>query len=157
MEVSMSALDLLAKAQELAALPLLEYEALRKSVAKEMGLRPSVLDAEVEKLRIKPETQADSRLTEKLAPAAPQPWAESVDGATLLDSLCDFIRRFVVLDDHAIVAVALWAAFVYFFESAETSPRLRIKSPEKRCGKTRLLELLSVLIPRSNNRLEYES
>jgi len=34
------------------------------------------------------------------------------------------------------------------FRGAETSPRLRITSPEKRCGKSRLLDLLNVLCPR---------
>lgn len=67
----------------------------------------------------------------------------------LLDDLEAFLRRFVILDDHGLVAVTLWVAFTYCFEIAETSPRLRIKSPEKRCGKSRLFEVLALLIPRS--------
>ena len=75
------------------------------------------------------------------------PWVEPVETAALLDELHNFIARFVILAEHELIAVALWIAFVYCFEAAETSPRLAILSPTKRCGKTRLLELLSMLCP----------
>jgi len=55
----------------------------------------------------------------------------------------------VIVDSHALTAIVLWAAFAHAFEIAETSPRLAILSPTKRCGKSRLIELLILLCPRA--------
>jgi hypothetical protein len=44
-----------------------------------------------------------------LALPEPEPWPEPVDGAQLLDELVAAVRRYVVLDDAAVHAVALWA------------------------------------------------
>src|SRR5271167_2084110 len=38
--------------------------------------------------------------------------------------------------------VALWVLFTYLLDAFETSPRLAITAPQKRCGKTTLLSLL---------------
>ena len=66
--------------------------------------------------------------------------------ATLLDDVRDFIRRFVVLDDAQAVAVTLWAAHTHVFDAFGCTPYLAISSPEKRSGKTRLLEILELLV-----------
>jgi putative DNA primase/helicase len=120
----------------------LEYERCRKAEAKKLGIRQAVLDAEVEKVR--PNTRA-LEARESLAPTAPEPWQESLEPAALLDELRDFIKRFIIVSEHALIAITLWITFTYFFEIAETSPRLAILSPMKRCGKTRLLEILLML------------
>ena len=57
-----------------------------------------------------------------------------------------FVRRFVVLDDDQAVAVALWTAHTHAVESATVTPYLSITSAEKRSGKTRLLEVLTLLV-----------
>jgi putative DNA primase/helicase len=129
----------------LAAMSPLDYEKIRKSDAKRLGVRVNVLDAEVEKLR----PRALEKESEPLAPPAPEPWAESVEARAVLDELRAFIRRFVLVDAHALIAVVLWIVFTYVFQVAETSPRLAITSPIKRCGKTRLLEILLMLCPRA--------
>jgi hypothetical protein len=66
--------------------------------------------------------------------------------ATLLDDVCAFIRRFVVLDDHQAVAVTLWVAHTHVFEAFGCTPYLSISSSEKRSGKTRLLEVVELLV-----------
>src|SRR5262249_52057090 len=133
------------KFAELAKLSLAAYEQVRKERARELGIRIGVLDSEVEKLRVPaPKTPH----YESLAPPLPEPWPEPIDACALLDELHKFIERFVILDEHALNAVVLWIAFAHCFAVAETSPRLRITSPEKRCGKSRLLEILNVLCPR---------
>src|SRR5271167_227951 len=38
--------------------------------------------------------------------------------------------------------VALWVLFTYLLDAFETSPRLAITAPQKRCGKTTLLSVL---------------
>jgi len=66
--------------------------------------------------------------------------------ASLLDDVHNFVRRFVVLDDSQAVAVTLWAAHTHVFEAFACTPYLAITSSEKRSGKTRLLEVLELLI-----------
>jgi Protein of unknown function (DUF3631) len=66
------------------------------------------------------------------------------DGAELLDELLDVLTRYVVFADrHAPVAVALWIAATHALPAFECAPRLVITSPEKRCGKSRLLDIIS--------------
>ncbi|WP_252980156.1 DUF3631 domain-containing protein [Mycobacterium riyadhense] len=67
-----------------------------------------------------------------------------VDGAALLDELLAVIKTYVVLpDDHAAVSVALWIATTHALPAFDCAPRLVITSPEKRCGKTRLLDIIT--------------
>jgi hypothetical protein len=65
--------------------------------------------------------------------------------AALLSDVRSFIRRFVVLDDVQADAVTLWAAHTHIFEAFGCTPYLAITSPEKRSGKTLLLEVLELL------------
>lgn len=77
-------------------------------------------------------------------PAEP---AGPVDGVATLDSLRTFIGRYVILpSDAARDAVALWTVHTWAFAAAERTPYLLVTSPEKRCGKTRLIEVLSALV-----------
>jgi len=72
-----------------------------------------------------------------------------VEGAALLNIVMAFVRRYVVLPEKAAVAVALWIVHTYAIEAAEATPYLNITSAEKRSGKTRLLEVLSLLVARA--------
>lgn len=72
-------------------------------------------------------------------------WA-SHEVSRLLDELSLFVRRFVVVSEPQGVALALWVAHSYCVEAAETTPYLHVSAPEKQSGKTRLLEVLSVLV-----------
>ncbi len=74
-----------------------------------------------------------------------EPWPEAVDGSQLLDELVGTIRRFVILTERQAVAVALWICAT-FVANASVATRLAIESPTKRCGKTRLLEVLQALV-----------
>lgn len=66
--------------------------------------------------------------------------------ALLLEDVRAFVRRYVVLDDDQAAAVTLWAAHTHIFEAFSCTPYLAISSPEKRSGKTRLLEVLELLV-----------
>jgi len=69
-------------------------------------------------------------------------------GAELLDRVCLFIRRFVLLSKEQADVTALWSAHTHAFDAAEHTPYLDINSPEKRSGKSRLLEVLETLVAR---------
>ena len=77
-----------------------------------------------------------------------EPWPEPVDGGRLLDELAGVIGRFVVLPPHGAEALSLWALHTYAFELREVSAYIGVESPEKRCGKTTLLGVLSGLAHR---------
>ena len=71
-------------------------------------------------------------------------------GATLLCDVRDFIRRFCALpSEHDLNAIALWAAHAHMIEHFHTTPRLALLSPEPASGKTRVLEVLDLLVPQS--------
>jgi hypothetical protein len=57
-----------------------------------------------------------------------------------------FVRRYVALTDVQADAVALWCIHTHAFEAAETTPYLRISSVGPGSGKTRLLEVLELLV-----------
>jgi hypothetical protein len=75
----------------------------------------------------------------------PLPLAEA-DGAELLDQVAAFLESYVIFPGrHAAAAVALWAAHTHLVARFESTPRLALLSPEKQCGKSRVLELLELL------------
>lgn len=79
----------------------------------------------------------------------PEPWPETVDGAVLLDDLVSALERFVALPEGAAVATALWVVHAHALDAFTVSPLLAVVSPEKRCGKTTLIEILGALVPRA--------
>jgi len=67
----------------------------------------------------------------------------SPTGAELLDRLHAELTSFVMLPtEHAVDAVCLWIAATHAVAAFEFAPRLAITSPEKRCGKSRLLDVI---------------
>ena len=64
-------------------------------------------------------------------------------GAALLDDLRSLLTLYVVLpSDPAADAVALWVAATHAQPAWAHAPRLVIRAPEKRCGKSRLLDIV---------------
>jgi hypothetical protein len=69
-------------------------------------------------------------------------------GADLLDDLRAFIDRFVVCpNDHALTAVTVWVAHTHLVQHFDSTPRLALLSPEPASGKTRMLEVIELLVP----------
>jgi hypothetical protein len=67
----------------------------------------------------------------------------------LLAAIVEFLERYLVFRSplHAIV-VALWIAHTHVLDAFDVTPYLHVHSPQKRSGKTRLLELLEPLVRR---------
>jgi hypothetical protein len=64
----------------------------------------------------------------------------------ILTDVLEFVRRFVSLTDAQLTIVTLWIVHTHTFEIYDGStPYLHISSPEKQCGKSRLLEVLELL------------
>src|SRR5690242_8624788 len=69
--------------------------------------------------------------------------ADPADGAQLLADLHAALTRYVILPTpEAAVAVALWIAATHAQDAWAHAPRLVIRAPEKRCGKSRLLDVV---------------
>jgi hypothetical protein len=69
---------------------------------------------------------------------------DNEDGATVLDDLLDTLVRYVVFpDSHAAAAVALWIVVTHVLAAFQHAPRLVAISPQKRCGKSRLLDVIA--------------
>ncbi|GIF66753.1 hypothetical protein Ais01nite_47880 [Asanoa ishikariensis] len=65
------------------------------------------------------------------------------NGTTILDQLHDTLTRYVVLPSpEATDAVTLWIAATHAVPAWAYAPRLVIRAPEKRCGKSRLLDVV---------------
>jgi hypothetical protein len=66
-----------------------------------------------------------------------------IDGAAVLAELHAAVTRYVILPStEAAAAVALWIAATHAQTSWAHAPRLVIRAPEKRCGKSRLLDVI---------------
>ncbi|MEV5982063.1 DUF3631 domain-containing protein [Streptomyces sp. NPDC052114] len=79
-------------------------------------------------------------------PAAPP----TIDGAALLNEVEAFHRRFNVFPTEAgYVAVTLWDAHAHLLDAFDSTPRLAFLSPEPASGKSRALEVVETLVPRS--------
>jgi len=64
-----------------------------------------------------------------------------IDGAALLDELHAVLTRYVIFPSpEAADAVTLWIAATHAQTAWAHAPRLVIRAPEKRCGKSRLLD-----------------
>ncbi|MFD7629337.1 DUF3631 domain-containing protein [Streptomyces sp. NPDC059851] len=79
---------------------------------------------------------------EEDAPPAELPSPAS-EGEVILDDLRATIRRYVVMpSEEALTAATLWAAATHLQTVWQHAPRLAVVGPAKRCGKSRLLEVL---------------
>ena len=65
-----------------------------------------------------------------------------------MGELVAIIKKHIVTEDHCRIAIALWIILSYLIDQVDIMPLLGIVSPEKRCGKTRLLSLLLKLVRR---------
>ncbi len=72
-----------------------------------------------------------------IPPAPPMP--------DVIGSAEQFIRRFAVLPDSGYLPLATWAVATYVSDVFDAFPYIALVSPAKRCGKTRVLELLELL------------
>jgi hypothetical protein len=75
-------------------------------------------------------------------------------GADLLADLRHFFTRFAVFRDKRIpLLLAAWTLGTYVYRVFQVFPYLALRSPDKRCGKSRVLDLLSLLAFNASPRL----
>ena len=122
------------------------FEALAVSCLSE-GIRPGVRFAG-RGICFNPGVKAEGNGNGCGSRAVLEPWPDPVNGEELLDSLARELSRFVVLSKWAAETLALWILHTYAFHLRNVSTYIGIESPEKQCGKTTLLTILSRLVNR---------
>ncbi len=134
--------------ERLARLPVMEYEQVRNTEAKSLGVRAQVLDDEVRKARPQNHTTDDS-MVDDLGMFDPHPSDQPVDGGDLLQRIVQQLQAYVVLPAYAAESIALWILHSHAPACGQHSPRLSVSSAEKGSGKSTLLDLLEPLTPRA--------
>lgn len=132
--------------QRLVKLSPAEYDRCRKAEAKRLGVRPATLDAEVTRRHVTAEGATFQGGAVELADV--ELWPAPVVGARVLAEVANTLSKYVVLPAGAADAIALWIAHTHSFKAFLHTPRLNIQSPEKRCGKTTLRDVLATLVPK---------
>ena len=146
--VEAETLDEDAEIARLASLPAITYEREREAAAKRLGVRTSVLDKLV-KAVVNTGSDSDTKgQGQALELPSPEPWGHPVNGAALLSEMTAGVRKYMVMEDGAAEAVALWVVHAHTVNAFGVSPRLAITSPEKQCGKTTCLDVVASLVPR---------
>ncbi|MGH8627781.1 MAG: DUF3631 domain-containing protein [Gammaproteobacteria bacterium] len=134
----------------LADLSPIQYGLLRKPLGEKIGCGVAALD-EARNLELRRRGGNgidDGRQGEDLNIDDPEPWEVPVDGAKLLNELAYTFRRYAVLPRHGDKVLALWALHTYAYDYRDCTPILGLTSPQKRCGKTTVVGLLSELVSR---------
>jgi hypothetical protein len=75
-----------------------------------------------------------------------EPWPEPVNGEKLLGELLDTFPSFLIMRPEEHYACSFWTMHSYVYDVGEYSPILSVRSPERECGKSRLLDLLAKLV-----------
>jgi hypothetical protein len=68
--------------------------------------------------------------------------------ASLVRDLEQFFGRYVILPPKTVLPLSIWTALTYIFSPFDAVPYLILSSPAPRCGKTRLLECLELVVSR---------
>lgn len=125
-----------------------DWQRLRAQLKADPKIHLSALEAVMKAEAANGDSGDDGMAGRPLSYAEIEPWPSPVDGAEVLTEVSDTIGLYVAMDKHQRDATALWAAFAHAHDLCDYAPPLIIKSPAKRCGKTRLQETLALLVPR---------
>jgi hypothetical protein len=77
------------------------------------------------------------------------PASQALPLSDILQSIKTTIHQHAIVDDGVSSALALWVVHTYVYTAREAVAYVAIESPEKRCGKTTLLSVLSAMACRS--------
>ena len=76
------------------------------------------------------------------------PTLETAELAELLEATHAFATRYIVVGQQEAVAITLWIGHAWGLDAFEATGYLEVRSPVRRCGKTTLLDVLELLVPR---------
>jgi hypothetical protein len=79
----------------------------------------------------------------------PVPYEGPVDGAEIAKKIESILNLYLKLPEGAATTITVWIFHSYVFDAKHITPYLAACGPDKRCGKTTLLDLLSYLCHRA--------
>jgi hypothetical protein len=136
------------EAQRLARIrdPILYAQAV-KAVAKTFGVDKAAVEAKVaakrKAMRVE-EGDEDNTPFAGIIKHEPTPWTGQVVLGEVFDELVDLLGRLLVCSAAEQRVIAAWIMHSYVAEQFTYTPRLCIISPAPRCGKTTLVNILTV-------------
>lgn len=74
-----------------------------------------------------------------------------VSGKSPLAELEEFLSQYLVLDPLLVFVMAIWIMAAWLADLWDRFPHLAITSPERRCGKTRALQLIALVTPNAHS------
>lgn len=128
--------DLENAVKRLAAMKKLDYIQARKATAKQYDIPVGMLDDLIREAQQESTNASDDMFADV------EPWHEPVNGAELLSEIDRTLRRFVVCEPETAQAASLWIVMTWLMDEVKVAPLAVITAPEKRCGKTQLLDLI---------------
>jgi 5S rRNA maturation endonuclease (ribonuclease M5) len=128
--------------KKLSLLSPLEYDRTRISTANILGIRPATLDNMVKEEKAVRQKENNTPFVNI------EPWHKSINPTELLNEIAATIRRFIVCQNETVTAATLWTAMTWFIDVIQVAPLAIITAPEKRCGKSQMLFLLSRMVNR---------
>ena len=118
----------------------IDREVARKEIAEKHGVRKSVIDQFIKSL----EEEKNGEGTTEIVISV-EPWETEVDGLDVLSKIKSLLHNHIILPHSTAEAISEWVLLTYCFDAFRILPILGVVSPEKRCGKTSLLEVLQGL------------
>ena len=125
----------------LAKLPRLEIEEYSKKICQHRGWTTKTLRTEIAKATASEEIQGAYMFIEDLQPAE-----NPIQGQQLATTINDLYQAHIKAGEHDYSAITLWTFLTYCYDEFDILTKLLLKSPQKRCGKSTLLEMLEALV-----------
>jgi putative DNA primase/helicase len=132
----------------LAGLFPMEFDRCVQAEAAALGISVTTLRKQVEARRAGSRNSSAQLQGQSVELADVAPWEQEVNGEDVLNEVAETISKYVALSDGAADAIALWIAHAHAINAFSHTPRLNIQSPEKRCGKTTLRDVVATLVPK---------
>ncbi|WP_201607079.1 DUF3631 domain-containing protein [Psychrobacter immobilis] len=129
---------------EMARLPELNYQLARIDTAKFLNVTLKAFDQLVKSAR----NELDAEKAQSLV-VDTEPYAEPVDGALLANRIYQTLDEHVACTDAVKIAATLWVILTWIISASHFLPIAWINAPERRCGKSTLLTLMSRMSKRS--------
>ena len=122
-------------------LPRLPRSQIVRQVAKVVGVTAKDLLAAITPEEVDPNASREVNLVDET-----NPWDGPVDGMELFREIYSLLGRVMWMSDSARLTVTFWLIASYTFKLYRKFPYLRIKSPDKNCGKSTLIDLVAELV-----------
>jgi putative DNA primase/helicase len=119
-----------------------DYALDRREIAKKHGVPVGTCD----KIRESFQKTANEKSQSSTPFQMPEPWPEPVEASELYNIVKERIGQYVVMDEAQLMACTLYIMLTYCADFLRLFPLLAIQSAIKRCGKTRLQQVCSLMI-----------